>query len=220
MLTSSAPAPCCPCTPQLANRIVSYRTLPLPIPRAQPPPSYSSSLRPPDSRRLSPSGLAYPAASPPKSRLRTTIFATSKSEAVPHDAEGTTSLNISGPVLITPLSSRSTYVVLHFPSSPSTCATTCASTVLFGSIPPSSFPTLVSLRACAPRCVASLKSRPRTRIVASSESNAVPTMQKGTPQSHLSAGNPRPAGYTTALGRDGDGSPWRGLWQWGAVYGD
>ncbi|KZP09264.1 hypothetical protein FIBSPDRAFT_964102 [Athelia psychrophila] len=71
-------------------------------------------------------------------------------------------LNTSAQVLITPLSSRSTHIALHFPSSQSTSATTRAGTVLFAFTPP--------------RCVASLKSRPHTTIFANSESKAVPAM--------------------------------------------
>ncbi|KZP04776.1 hypothetical protein FIBSPDRAFT_878157 [Athelia psychrophila] len=56
----------------------------------------------------------------------------------------TRGLNTSGPVLITPLSSCSTRVVLHFPSSQTACATTRATIVLSAFVPPSSFPTLVS----------------------------------------------------------------------------
>ncbi|KZP05630.1 hypothetical protein FIBSPDRAFT_877318, partial [Athelia psychrophila] len=54
----------------------------------------------------------------------------------------TRGLNTSVPVLITPLNSRSTRVVLHFPSSQSACATTRATIVLSAFVPSSSFPTL------------------------------------------------------------------------------
>ncbi|KZP03725.1 hypothetical protein FIBSPDRAFT_968745 [Athelia psychrophila] len=56
----------------------------------------------------------------------------------------TRGLNTSSPVLVKPLSSRSTRVVLHFPSSQSACATTRATIVLSAFVPPSPFPTLVS----------------------------------------------------------------------------
>ncbi|KZP05155.1 hypothetical protein FIBSPDRAFT_361326 [Athelia psychrophila] len=145
-----------------------------------------------------------PLASNPGSSHEVEVTATSTASCRPCTLNPPTrGLNTSVPVLITPLNSRSTRVVLHFPSSQSTCATTRASTVLFAFIPPSSITTLVSFRARALRCVAPPDSAraPRSSPTAN---------QRLSPRS-------RRAHHKATYRRGGNDSPWRDLWKRGAV---